>query len=65
MVVIIMYGGGMTYRPSPRPDCVDTTLQSRYMLTNFSPCDVVDDRAARLVIGAPTRTDCSRAPSKK
>ena len=55
----------MTYRPSPRPDCVDTTLQSRYMLTNFSPCDVVDDRAARLVIGAPTRTDCSRAPSKK
>ncbi len=45
----------MTYRATPQP--CDPTLESQYMLTNFSSCTAADDRAARKVIGTPTRID--------
>lgn len=60
----------MTYRATPRPcgsEKPDPALESqyeKYMLTNFSSRDVVDDRAARLVIGTPTRID-DRTPVPK
>jgi|APGre2960657444_1045066.scaffolds.fasta_scaffold05124_2 hypothetical protein len=56
----------MTYRATPGPcgSKSDTTPEFQYMLANFSSRDVVDDRAARLVIGTPTRID-DRTPVPK
>ena len=59
----------MTYRATPGPcgsesDPTPEFQYEKYMLTNFSSRDVVDDRAARLVIGTPTRID-DRTPVPK